>query len=210
MQPLFLSYFIDSDTPLYGGEKDCIKISSIRSISKGDTSNNLQFQFPAHIGTHIDFPYHFADNGKKSNDYPASFWIFNEIGFLNCKIENVENNLDELSSNIEILILKTGFGFNRNKDIYWSNQPVIPSSLAKLLRNKFPNLRVFGFDMISLTSKLNRSEGRLAHLSFLIENDILVLEDMNLLNLEYAPTKIIIGPLPINNADGVPCNVIAF
>ena len=64
--------------------------------------------------------------------------------------------------------------------------------------------------MISLTSKLNRSEGRLAHLSFLIENDILVLEDMNLLNLEYAPNEIIIAPLPINNADGVPCNVIAF
>ncbi len=209
-EPIYLSYFIDSNTPIYGGGKGEIIIKSIRSIDEGHSSNNLQFHFPGHIGTHIDFPYHFSNTGKKCSDYPPSFWIFNKVGFLKCSIEDLESNLNKLSTEIEILILKTGFGSNRNDEIYWSNQPVIPSRYGPLLKSRFPNLRVFGFDMISLTSKLNREEGRLAHLSFLIDNNILVLEDMNLSNLDYMPNKVIIAPLQILDADGVPCNVIAY
>jgi len=208
--PVYLSHFIDSDTPIYGGVKGEIIIESIRSINRGDTSNNLQFKFPAHIGTHIDFPYHFSINGKKSNDYPPSFWIFNKVGFLNCKIEEVETNIDYLPDNIEILILKTGFGSNRDKEIYWSKQPVIPARFATLFKKKFPSLRVFGFDLISLTSKLDRAEGKAAHINFLINNDILILEDMNLEDITDTPETVLVAPLQINAADGVPCNVIAF
>lgn len=210
MNPIYLSYFIKTDTPVYGGLKGQIKIESIRSIDRGDNSNNLQFKFPAHIGTHIDFPYHFSINGKKSNDYPPSFWIFHKVGFLNCTIDEVETKIDNLPADIEILILKTGFGSNRDKEIYWSNQPVIPARLATLFKTKFPSLRVFGFDMISLTSKLDRVEGKAAHINFLINNDILVLEDMNLENISGTPKTVLVAPLQINAADGVPCNVIAF
>jgi arylformamidase len=210
MAPIYLSHFIDTNTPLYGGEKEKIKIKSIRSIDKGDTSNNLYFEFPGHIGTHIDFPFHFSNSGKKCNDYPPAFWIFNKIGFLNCPIDEFEISISQLPIDIEILILKTGFGNNRNEEIYWSNQPVIPASFATILRNKFSNLRLFGFDMISLTSKLDRVEGKNAHLNFLINNDILILEDMNLENIYSTPKTVIVAPLQIKSADGVPCNVIAY
>ena len=210
MEPTYLSYFIDNTTPVYGGAKEKIIFESTNSIENGDNSNNLYLKFPAHIGTHIDFPYHFSIEGKKSNDYPPSFWIFYKIGFLNCGIEEVEANLETLPSDIEILILKTGFGVNRHKEIYWANQPVIPAKFATLFKMKFPKLRVFGFDMISLTSKMNREEGKNAHINFLINNDILVLEDMNLDNIIDIPNMLVVAPLQINAADGVPCNVIAF
>ena len=64
--------------------------------------------------------------------------------------------------------------------------------------------------MISLTSKLDRVEGKAAHINFLINNDILVLEDMNLENISGTPKTVLVAPLQINAADGVPCNVIAF
>ena len=210
MEPVYLSYFIDSETPLYGGEKGKINIIPIRSIQNGDSSNNLYFEFPAHLGTHIDFPFHFANNGKKSDDYPPSFWIFNKVGFLNCTLEEFENNIHKLPSDIDLLILKTGFGIFRNKDMYWSKQPVIPAKFATILKTKFPKLRLFGFDMISLTSKLDRLEGKKAHFNFLINNDILVLEDMNLENINSTPKVVIVAPLQIKSADGVPCNVIAY
>jgi kynurenine formamidase len=210
VKPIYLSYFIDSNTPIYGGEKEKIIIEKIKSINNGDTSNNLYFKFPAHIGTHIDFPFHFSNNGKKCNDYLASFWIFHKVGFINCSINDFEFELQKLPTEIEILIFKTGFGKNRNKEIYWSKQPVIPARFATILRERFPKLRVFGFDMISLTSKLNRNEGRLAHINFLLENDILLLEDMNLNKLKKTPNMIIVSPLQIIAADGVPCNVISF
>jgi len=210
MRPVYLSHFIDSDTPVYGGSRGNILIKQIRSIDRGDTSNNLHMTFPAHVGTHIDFPYHFSNDGKKSNDYPPAFWIFNKVGFLDCSIEDVESNLDSIAADIEILILKTGFGVNRHKDIYWSCQPVIPAKFASLFKKRFPNIRIFGFDMISLTSRLDRAEGKSAHINFLVNNDILVLEDMNLQNIVHMPKLVIVSPLQINAADGVPCNVIAF
>jgi len=210
MSPIYLSYFLDSDTPAYGGKTSCISVSYIKSIFDGDTSNDQKIEFPCHIGTHIDFPFHFSISGKKCNDYPASFWIFNKVGFLSCNIEEVKDNLFELDSDIEILILKTSFGLNRSKNIYWSSQPIIPANYADIFKERFPKLRVFGFDMISLTSKLDRAEGKAAHINFLLNNEILILEDMNLSKLSETPSKVLIAPLQIKDASGVPCNVIAF
>lgn len=210
MKVSFLSHFINNYTPVYGGYDNQINISKKSSIDKGDTANSLNIFFNNHIGTHIDFPFHFSSNGKKSSEYEASFWVFNKIGFIECDISEFPNKIKNLPSDIELLIFKSGFGKNRNHDIYWKSQPVIPSSFAKLLRNRFPYLRVFGFDMISLTSKLDRNEGKKAHLAFLINNDILILEDMNLEELSATPSKVIISPLQIADADGVPCNVISF
>jgi arylformamidase len=210
MEPFFLSHFIDSNTPIYGGEKGKIIIETLRSIDKGDTSNNMYFKFPGHIGTHVDFPYHFSNTGKKSSDYSPSFWIFRKIGFIHCTIDEFEISLNNLPQDIEFLIFKSGFGIFRNTAKYWLEQPIIPSRFATLLRLKFPKLRIFGFDMISLTSKLDRNEGKLAHINFLINNNILVLEDMNLEKIDSAPNNLIVSPLQINAADGVPCNVIAF
>ena len=210
MSVIFLSHFLKTDTPAYGGAQGTVSFEKSRSISKGDTSNNLYLKFPNHIGTHIDFPHHFSDTGKTLNDYPADFWIFNHVGFVNSSINNLEEECKNLSENIELLIIKTGFGELREEKIYWAKQPVVPSFLAKMLKKRFPNLRVFGFDLISLTSQLDKDEGKKAHIAFLSEQNILVLEDMNLSNLFRTPEKVIIAPLQITNADGVPCTIFAY
>ena len=85
----------------------------IRSIKNGDNSNNLELRFPGHFGKHIDFPYHFSNSGKKLEDYPASFWLFNKVGFIQCAIAEVGSSIKDLPSDIECLILKTGFSVNR-------------------------------------------------------------------------------------------------
>lgn len=210
MSVIFLSYFLGENTPAYGGAEGTVLFEKSRSISNGDTSNNLYLKFPNHIGTHIDFPRHFSNTGKSINDYPADFWIFNHVGFVNSDMDSLEENCKDLPKNIEFLIVKTGFGEQREQKVYWAEQPVVPASAAEMLKKRFPDLRVFGFDLISLTSQLDKVEGKKAHLAFLIEQDILVLEDMNLNNLFKTPEKVIIVPLQIENADGAPCTILAF
>lgn len=207
---IFLSHFISINTPIYGGIKDKIIIDQVNMISNGDSSNNTYLSFPAHVGTHIDFPYHFNSEAKTSSQYDAAFWIFNEVGFLECEISDIETHINKLSINIELLILKTGFGNYREKSIYYTDQPVINANLAKKMKKRFPKLRVFGFDLISLTSKLDRLEGKLAHQSFLLDEDILILEDMKLDCLNTTPKTVIVSPLLIDNIDGAPCTVIAI
>ena len=210
MKPIYLSYFLAESTPVYGGEEGIIHFDRIRAINNGDTSNNLRLTMPNHIGTHIDFPYHFDDLGKKCEDYAPSFWIFNKIGIIDCTIEKLPVEIKKLPEDIELLILKTGFGKLRDKREYWESQPVIPSDYASLLRNQFPNLKIFGFDMISLTSQLDKVEGKKAHLNFLIKENILILEDMHLASLNSVPKTIMIAPLLIKGSDGVPCTIIAY
>lgn len=207
---MYLSHFIDFNTPCYGGKKNVVKITELSSIGKGDTSNSKNLSISNHIGTHIDFPRHFDNNGKTLSDYESNFWIFKKIGFVESDIENFLTKINELENDIEFLILKTNFGINRGTDKYWASQPIIPSNFAKILREKFKNLRVFGFDLISLTSKLDRDEGKRAHQCFLLEQNILIIEDMNLLNLKTCPKNIIVAPLLISDIDGVQCTVIAF
>ena len=209
MIPMFLSFPLAENTPAYGGETGSVSFRRIRSISNGDNSNNLVPQFPNHIGTHIDFPYHFNNDGKTCDAYPASFWVFNKVGFLACSVEELPQKIYALPADIELLILITSFGAKRHEEVYWAAQPVIPASLARILREAFPQLRVFGFDMISLTSKLDRAEGKKAHIAFLLEHEILVLEDMKLDELETTPSVVIILPLQIMGADGAPCSIIA-
>ena len=210
MMPVFLSFVYETSTPVYGGSKNTISFTPNSSIKQGNNSNGFIINIPNHSGTHIDFPRHFSDEGKSCSDYPPSFWVFEKIGFLACSIEEVPDKIKDLPSDIELLILKTGFGAKRSEDEYWSAQPIMPASFANLFKSAFPQLRVFGFDLISLTSKLDRLEGKKAHLSFLIENDILILEDMNLQHLTKSPSKVIITPILIKDADGSPCTVIAF
>lgn len=206
---MFLSFPLSENTPAYGGETGVVSFKRVRSISNGDTSNNLLLSFPNHIGTHIDFPYHFSNDGKTGVAYPASFWVFDKVGFLESTIEEMPEKIKSLPVDIELLILKTGFGARRNEQIYWANQPVIPAAYAAMLRKEFPKLRIFGFDMISLTSKLDRAEGKKAHIAFLLEYEILVVEDMKLDELETTPRSVIISPLQIRDADGAPCSIIA-
>jgi len=210
---LCLSHFINSETPLYGGEK-LILISINKSIKKGDSCNTKTITIPNHTGTHIDFPNHFSNEGKTINDYSPKFWIFQHLFILNYTPEPAEiidlcDRVDEIPSDTDFLILKTGFQQHRKSDTYWQLNPGLSPKLAGKLRQRCPNLRVTGFDFISLSSYQNREIGREAHREFLIKHDILIIEDMDLSRVNGHIAKLICLPLLIDGIDGVPVTIIA-
>jgi Predicted metal-dependent hydrolase len=110
------------------------------------------------------------------------------------------------------LSLKPVFVHLREKDIYWENNPGFAPALAVFLRKRFPCLRVFGFDSISLSSFAHRETGHEAHKAFLDHsNPILLLEDMDLSAIDNSAKlkQIIVSPLLVEAADGAPCTVFA-
>lgn len=170
-------------------------------------------KFPSHSGTHIDFPKHFSDEGKTSNDYSADFWIFNNPFLLYYKankneIIDLNNLLHLIPSSTDFLIIKTGFHKCRNSVDYWKNNPGLDPELAPRLKSTCPNLKVIGFDFISISSFSNREMGRIAHRKFLVENEILVIEDMSLIEASNKIEKVYCFPLLINGIDGCPVTVI--
>jgi arylformamidase len=212
---IYLSYFMDAFTPLYGGGEG-ISVKPDRSIDLGDTANTKNLAFQNHSGTHIDYPNHFFIDGITSEAYDASFWIFQKP-FLICQdveeneiIDICDEQLKEVPYDTDFLIFKTGFGKYRGEEKYWKYNPGFAPVLADKLRKKLPSLKVLGMDFISLTAYQNRELGREAHRCFL-RNDqpILLIEDMNLLQLVTSPKSVSCLPLMIKGLDGAPVTIVA-
>jgi len=215
---IYLSYILTMDTPLYGNGKG-ISISPDKNIIDASSFNTMNFSFPNHSGTHIDFPYHFDTEGKTLSDYPADFWVFNSVELVDVSglIEGgqmVEPSMFPklVKKDIDLLLIKTGYGKYRGSDRYTLSPPGISSDVADWVRKNYPTVRCVGMDLISVSSYSNRGEGRKAHRSFLAPESgypILLIEDMM---LDYGGPfeKVIVAPLLVEGADGSPCTVLAF
>jgi arylformamidase len=216
------TYPLCNDTPVYGGGVSPA-IKPGKRILGGDSCNTLEMSFTNHTGTHIDFPAHFDAAGKTLTDYPPGFWYTEKIECLfmdmnkaflpgelidSAKIEQLIR--DNINYDAEVILLKTGFCKKRESEIYWKVPPGIDPNLPGFLREKFPMLRFFGMDLISVSSFANREAGRQAHKAFLKHaHPILPIEDMNLCRLPEKLSNILISPLYIKDADGAPCTIFA-
>jgi len=217
---IILSHPIDENTPMYGGKKGFVSKNK-SSIKNGDSANTSIWKLPNHLGTHIDFPYHFYDNGQTIDDFTADFWILDgkEIQILNVnipkndlliKIEHIKNQ--KLNRSSKFLILKTGFSKYRDQQKYWKYNPGLSIEASKWIRKKFKNIKIFGLDSISVSSWQHRKEGRIVHKNLLNPTKpILIIEDMDLSNVSDNTIfkKIYIAPLRVSKTDGSPCMILA-
>ena len=215
---IFLSHALNQNTPTYGN-RDKFTISINSEIIDGIGANTSVWNFSNnHMGTHMDTPFHFFENGKKTLDYTAEEFYFERVYIIEkitdsgVLISLSEEELDLIPNDTEFLIIKTGYGKYRNFDKYHNDNPGLQSSLANVLRSKFSKLKCVGFDFISLTSWNHRDHGKLSHKSFLGEtNNFLIIEDMdlNLINHNSKFNSLILAPLRADDGNGGPVTIIA-
>jgi kynurenine formamidase len=209
----YLSYILDRETPTYG-DRNRFEIEKRSSIARGDIANDSYISTTVHIGTHIDMPFHFHQNGETVEDFPADFWFFENPIFIEIEpkslliFDEVVEQLERIdNSKADILIVKTGICYRRESEEFWSRNYGFSAKLYDYLVENFPYIRVIGFDSISISSFQNRLEGREAHKRFLNpEKPILILEDMDLRGLNSL-RKVIVAPTRIGESDGLPCTV---
>ncbi|MGZ3756164.1 MAG: cyclase family protein [Mucilaginibacter sp.] len=216
-----LSHMLSQNTPSYGN-RDKVIIRKNSSILAGETANSSCWIFSNnHIGTHIDSPRHFSETGTNLHEFPIGDFFFTKVQLIDivCDtgiligIEEVAKFESQISEDIELLLIRTGYGQYRTIDKYWNDGPGINAELADYLRKKYTNLRCIGFDFISLTSWNYRSEGRISHTAFLCPGDqkkpILVIEDMALENVTKDIVKLIVAPIFVEDGNGGAVTVFA-
>mgnify|MGYP003571689342 CR=1 FL=1 len=216
---IFLSYLLDGNTPTYGNRNKFITEKK-SDISKGDVANDTSISTTTHIGTHIDMPYHFYEDGQTIEDFDADFWVFKKPLIVELEQDDLIINdklIDKLKSieNIgyDILLVKTGICYRREAEVFWRENYGFHPDIYDYLIENFSNIRVLGFDSISVSSFTNRILGREAHKRFLNPNNpILLLEDLDLKNIyeNMDFEKIVVSPLRIAKCDGLPCTVIGI
>lgn len=213
---VYLSHILDKNTPTYGN-RNTFNIVKKSDMSQGDVANDSFISTTVHIGTHIDMPYHFFIDGQTVESYDASFWIFKKVLFIDMKPSDlmIKDELIDLLTEIndigyELLVVKTGICDYRDSEDFWNKNYGFHADIYDFLVEKFPFIRVIGFDSISVSSFQNRMMGRESHKKFLNpKRPILLLEDMDLraLNKDTKLKEVIVSPLRIANSDGLPCTV---
>jgi arylformamidase len=210
---IYLSHPLSIDTPGYAGNVG-FEAKRVKSICEGDSCNQMHIAMSNHVGTHVDVPAHFVEQGRTITDYFPNEWIFNSpcLIELPCQPSQVINAASIASCNpnthCDLLLIKTNFECYRHEDTYWKNSPVFHKDLGPYFESEFKNLSVLGFDCISLTSLSDRQMGREAHKQIL-GRGIRIIEDMKLADLVQCPHKVMAYPLLISEADGAPITVVA-
>ena len=216
---IYLSYTLDGKTPTYVNRNKFL-VEKKSNISLGDVANDSTINTTVHIGTHIDMPYHFFENGQTIEDFDVDYFRFSNILIIDFFPDNIiiKNDLIAIlektdnKSKYDFLIVKTNICHRRNEDIFWEYNYGFHPDIAFYLQENFKNIRVIGFDSISVSSITDRMIGRASHKAFLNpKNPILLLEDMDLnnINKQTKIKNIIVAPLRISKCDGLPCTIIA-
>ena len=215
-----LSYDLDEHTPMYGGKQGFLRENK-SSIDNGDSANTQQWSFPNHLGTHVDFPVHFHQQGTTSDQFPPDYWVIDgkHIHVIEVNIPPNETLIStkhlpstSLPPDCKLLLIKTGYGTYRTKETYWTHNPGINVDVAEWMIATFPHLRFIGLDSISISSWQHRDVGRKVHKILLNpKKPVLPIEDMDLSKISQHSVfqRIYIAPLLVRNADGAPCTILA-
>jgi kynurenine formamidase len=215
-----LSYQLSISSPLYPGTPR-LEIAKYRSIESGDSANSSTVSFNVHSGTHIDAPRHFCPEGKTiAEALPYETRFRNTFCIDLPQTQGSCITADDLYPfitkirNADAVFIKTGFCQIRemDPDRYRDDHPWIHPEVPKFLREKIPDIHLFGIDVISVSHPGHREQGHACHKSFLCgEHSILLLEDLDLRRLTYFHRKfdLILYPWIADGLDGVPVTALA-
>lgn len=210
-----VSYPLYKGSPLYPGTPE-ILCRSHKSIKQGDSANSSTLIINSHTGTHIDVPSHFCINGTSVIDHLPSYKSFYPAYCLDFPIQDPIEIIPETFEKIigpmhdaVALLIRTGWWKKRSSDpsSYCSDHPWISERFPGFIREKCPNIRIFGIDQISVSSPSHRDAGRECHKRFLCDKSpILILEDMDLSDEKVLSIvfTLHIYPFFIDDNDGTP------
>lgn len=196
-----------------------MRIEPITRIANGDTANTSRYILPNHLGTHVDTPRHFFDEGPTLTDFTPEFWIFENPLLIDIPCNDdylVEQDHVSMAINhkADIILLRSGFEKYREESRYWMHNPGLSPRLGAWIRETYPNIRAIGVDFISITSQRHKIEGRIAHRAFLNPKSpgkpVVIIEDMSLYSINGKLSRVLIMPLRVSGSDGGPCTVVGY
>ena len=203
-----LSHPINKKTLLFPGTPP-IRLAALSTIQENGY-RETGLTLTSHVGTHIDAPAHLLETGLFLDEFPPEkFWdtayIF-DARHIRKKIkpEEFDPFIDKLQT-AGMLLFFTGYGSLWPKAEYLHDFPVL-SEKAALRLTEF-NFKIIGMDMLSF-DPIASTQLPIHHI--LLEKKILLLENVNIPEILIGKTvDLVVGPLPIAQADGAPVQIWA-
>ena len=188
-----LSILLTKDTPVFPGEPNVVFKQHAKI--KDNTYNEHQITINTHFGTHMDFPYHMIDDGKKSSDFNLEKFIGKG------KVIDVHNpELNSIEDEDAFLIYSAHI--EKGIDNLFNNVPELDENLVDYLIDKKPK-------MILLDTPTPDKFPYPIHKKILGSNILIVENVCNMKALINKKFKVYAMPLNFDKFDGSPCRVFA-
>jgi len=201
-----ISLTISEDFPTWPGDPP-IELKMISQIDKGDLANVTHLSAPVHMGTHVDAPDHFLNNGNTVEDIPLD----NLVGpVLVLEVPSLEvitaGDLDALKipKGTRRIIFKTS-----NSD-YWKEEThVFQKEFVALSADAAARLVELGINVVGVDylSVAPYNEPVPTH-KILLEAGVLIIEGLDLSRVSAGKYKLYCLPLKIAGSDGAPARVL--
>lgn len=175
------------------------------AFKKADTGsvNIGKLTTSTHMGTHIDAPFHFDNDGEKVDELPVDLYIGRArvIDVSGASRVGYKELVDIDFGGAERILLKTG----KREDLtrFPAHFTTIGSDLAPLLKER--GVRLIGIDTPSVDAETSKSLD--AHHT-LYKHDVMILENIVLDHVESGDYELIALPLKIVGADGSPVRAV--
>lgn len=177
-----------------------------KKIAGSASVNVSSLSLSAHVGTHVDSPYHYFDEGKSVEEFPPEILVG---PCLVCDMGDADqitrSSLEKLPiDKYRRVLLKT------KNSLLWKNPEHkfiedhvhITADAAEYLASF--DITIVGIDYLSIDSYHDKNSP--AH-NILLKKGLLLIEGLNLLNIPPGPYELICAPLKIKNSDGSPARV---
>ena len=175
------------------------------AFKKEDTGsvNIGKMTMSTHMGTHIDAPFHFTNDGEKVHELPIDLYIGRArvIDLTGAKKVGNQELAQIDFGGAERILLKTGKREDLTK--FPDNFVTIDENLAPLLKER--GVHLLGIDTPSVDPETSKTLD--AHHT-LYENGVMILENIVLDDVEAGDYELIALPLKIIGADGSPVRAV--
>ncbi len=175
------------------------------AFTKADTGsvNIGKMTTSTHMGTHIDAPFHFDDNGKRVLDLPIDLYIGRARVIDMTGAESIGRaELEGIDfEGAERILLKTGS--RPDAHVFPEKFTVLRADIGPLLKER--GVRLIGVD----TPSVDPEDSKLmeAHHA-LNDNGVMILENIVLHAVEPGDYELIALPLPLRDGDGSPVRAV--
>ena len=174
------------------------------SKEESGSVNVGKIETSTHIGTHIDAPFHFTDDGKKVNELQLERYVSKAV-VIDC------SNKDQISAeDIMSYLNYEGVTTVLFKTLHWKDRTKFPDTIPTMneelpLQLAKKGISLIGVDLPSV-DQIDSKELTIHHL--LSKHDIWILEGIVVDHVRPGFYELIALPLSIEGADGSPVRAV--
>jgi arylformamidase len=201
-----ISIPLNSPMPIWPNSKG-FKLSWTKRLDLGDACNNSVIECDAHVGTHLDAPLHFIEEGLSVENFQLDILIGPCLVVYLPKVTEIHaNDLStiNISPDTTRLLIRTDNSNLWDSGIteFRKNFVALTPDAAQWIVDQ--GIQLLGVDYLSAGSM---QDGTLTH-KILLGSDVIILEGVNLSQVMPDQYELICLPLKISGAEGSPARAI--